>query len=115
MALQKSWNDSQTGLEVPEAYHKINGLVLDYVAKQAQFVVLIYRDASARTEDKHPFTTRSFGVRNIPSAESQDGEAHAEFDELFSVAALSADGVNPVAQAYMWLKGQGLYKSAVDV
>lgn len=114
MALTKSWRDDATGLAFPDAYHKVNGIVLDYLAKQAQFTGLIYRDADARGEGKHPFATRSFGVRNVPAGESPDGEAHNEFDDLFGLATLSEAGVNPVAQAYVWLKQQPMYAGAKD-
>lgn len=114
MALIKRWGDEATGLEQAEAYHKVNGIILDYVGKQAQFTVLVYRDAAARQAGKDPFLSRNFAVRNVPASESPDGEAHADFDDLFTLAVLEAEGVNPVAQAYKWLKQQPLYSGAQD-
>lgn len=116
MALKKDFTDYQTGVTLANAYHRINAPVADYIAKQVQFVVLVYRDEkAAKVEDKQPFAVRSFAIRNIPASESPDGLPKNESDSFFGDAVFQKGGTDPRKQCYLWLKQQAMYAGAADV
>ena len=109
MAIRRALTNTANGTHYPEAHHVINPFTVDRHGKVVQFVVTTYRDVEAYQQGLGPVATKPFVVQNIPAAASSDDVAHPDFDELFSTAALSAEGVNPVGQCYVWLNRQSHY------
>lgn len=123
MAFQKVWENPQVGLTLPDAYHRVTAIALDYQAKRGTIVVAVYRDAQARQANLNPVDLRNFAIENRPPQPDLAQQlnlpelavANPEFDKLLAVGELDKASVNPVKQAYVWLKKHALYTGAVDV
>lgn len=113
MALIKAWKDPTTGIEFPQAYHRVIAVVVDNERKAAQFSVCVYRDQEARTSGLRPmeFATMNFMVSQEPDPMNPDA---GTFNDLFSLAKQEEAGVNVIKQAYVWLKTHVRYIGAVD-
>ena len=108
MALERSY-ESDTGFTAPAAYHRVVTVNADWHAQVAQVVVVIFKDATARNEDKKPVGRLKYvlGTRADDTGKT--------FEDVFGVDTLSAADNNPVREVYRWLKQKPEFREAVDV
>lgn len=100
MALQKNYTTS-SGIELSEAYHRImktdlirvvsvGGSVLD----EADGVMQIWKDSTARSEGLSPIQSFQFSINA------------SDYNTFFGTDVLDQTNVNSVAQMYGWVKTQ---------
>lgn len=62
MALQIEYRDGNTGVVLPEAYHRVLSMDMDFGAGSGRMVVAIYRDGEARRAGNAPYTTQAHRI-----------------------------------------------------
>jgi hypothetical protein len=124
MALKVAFQD-QSGLPLPESYHRVQRINLDPANAMATIEVFVHPNAEARRKSgpNRALRTLSFTVRDLEPVPEYD-EVQAQmvkraapqhFTEWFSPEALDKAGRNVYAQAYKYLQAKvDAYKSAQE-
>ena|SRR3990167_329993 len=101
MALQKSL---QTKIGIEANYWKITNIILDILNQEAEVMMSLYKDKSARDAGASPIDYRTFtwNDRQIPKKEFP-----------FMIAAM--DLKNPIKIGYEEIKKSEEFKSALDI
>lgn len=96
MALQKSYDDRETGASFPVAYHRVLDARIPSVrAREATIEVEVLVDATAASQNKKHVATLTFKLTGV------------DFDQWFGNAIKS--------RVYAYLKSLTQYQGAIDV
>lgn len=93
MALEQRYFNPDTGLELGQAYWRVNGIVIDYISERTTFLLLIYRNHEARILGLNPIAT--------------------EMVEMSGLNPISR--IPPLESCYHHLKQQSRFERAKDV
>jgi hypothetical protein len=102
MALQLSY-DAPTGVTHSSAYHKITSLRHDRYGGTMSIHVSIYKDSTAKTNDK---SAVGYAVHTVSSA---------DHDTYFANSVVDTVDQNTVERSYVYLKTLDDYSGATDV
>lgn len=106
------------GLGWDSTYQNVVAVMHQPIGKKVEIVFAIWADeATRRTEGAEPIDTRAIAIVNTPASTDGEGVEHPasnDYDEFFSPKALSAEGVDPIAQCYEAAKRHPLFKDAKD-
>jgi len=91
------------GIVCDQAYIRILEVSCDYNLKIARIAYVTYVSQDARNNDNEPIIYNEFKF-----VKDED------FDRFFGINVISAEGVNPIGQAYNFLKTQSELADAVD-
>jgi len=111
MALVQAYSTA-SGIDLPESYHRLEQVNLNYNNSSAHLQVAVYKDATARASGKQPVVTQTHDLLPKAHVRQDTGDSIPAFGELFDVTKLDTN--NPVKTAYTFLKGLSKYQSALD-
>jgi len=102
MALQKSYED-EFGTTHSTAYGRITQLHINYESSVASITVGIYKDSTARADNKTPLNKSAYTLSGT------------DFDTYFLDTVLDTENYNPQERAYVYLKTLDDWSGASDV
>lgn len=109
MALQVNYT-AKFLVDFPEAYVRVLKVDIDLVQTKASIEYWIYPSAAIRAEDGNATIARV-----MPEAIINIEEGNRPFTDYFGTEAQSAEGMNPIAGAYAYLKTLPEFAGAIDV
>ena len=112
MALQMAFTIGVTGIVVPEAYFRVDNILICARQRIARIDISVYKDSATRSANEGFRLPEVF----IPDQAKTLRASNEEFDAYFSDAVFNAGRTNPRRQAYLCLAAtKPFFADAVSV
>jgi hypothetical protein len=112
VALEKVFDSEYLTAALPEAYHRITGLSLDFARQSAQVTVSVYESKAARDAGKAPLSTRAINITPVDYPQFQVVVGSAMTTAQDPVGTLAYDIAR--RSLYALLKEREEYQGAKD-